>query len=413
MNWKSLLCGAGFAVGMLATGPAFSETISIDAILPVTGPTASTGALFKTGLEYSFSEINAAGGLHGNTIKLNILDDGGSAQGGTDRVRQAIAGGAHIILQGGGSAVAAAISADVHRWNVRNPDKPVLLVMLGAEAADLTGKDCHFYAFRTSTNAAMRVNAMMQGLSKANKLGTRVFAIGQAYSWGKEMQAAVQADAAKYHYQVVGTILHDVNKIQDFSPYVERIREAKPDVVVTGNWARDLLLLMKAASSANLKARFATVYIDEKGNLSAAGSAALGSFIATVFLPESAGAAGEAYRKAVFDKTGSYPTSVVNNTIIGMRLLANAVNAVPAKDMNNMTGVALALEKSKAKWILGEVSIRAADHQLRLPLAVGEVSKDAKIKLDGTDMGFIPITVLSAEQTEVPPDGSCKMQRPK
>lgn len=96
-----------------------------------------------------------------------------------------------------------------------------------------------------------------------------------------------------------------------------------------------------------------------------------------------------------------------------MRLLANAINAVPAKDMNNMTAVALALEKAKAKWILGEVSIRAEDHQLRLPLAVGEVSKEAKLKLDGTDMGFMPITVLSAKETEVPPDGSCKMQRPK
>ena len=78
-------------------------------------------------------------------------------------------------------------------------------------------------------------------------------------------------------------------------------------MVVTGNWARDLLLLMKAASSANLKARFATVYIDEQGNLSAAGNAALGSFIATVFLPESAGAAGEAYRKAVFEQDRRLP----------------------------------------------------------------------------------------------------------
>lgn len=295
-----------------------------------------------------------AGGLHGKTVTIKYLDDTGAAQGGTDRVRQAIADSARIILQGGGSAVAAAISADVKRWNQRNPDSPVLLVMLGAEAADLTGKDCHFYAFRTSTNAAMRVNALMQGMAKAGKPAKRVFAIDQDYSWGREMDTATKADADKFHYEVVGPILHDVNKIQDFSPYVERIREANPDTIVTGNWARDLLLLMKAASSGNLKAKFATVFLDEKGNLAAAGDAAQGSFLAATFLPESAGDAGAAYRQAVFDKTGAYPISAGNNAVIGIRLLANAINSVPEADMGNMTAVALAMEKAHAKWIFGE-----------------------------------------------------------
>lgn len=411
MNWKSLGCGAGILMA-LAMQPAVAKTLQINAILPMTGPTAGTGMLFKNGLEFAFSELNAAGGLHGNDLQLNILDDTGTGQGGTDRVRQAISGGAKIILQGGGSAVAAAISADVKRWNERNPDNPVLLIMLGAEAASLTRKDCHFYAFRTSTNAEMRVKALMKALSENKKLGGKVFAINQDYSWGREMDEAVKAGAGTYKYQVVGSVLHDVNKIQDFSPYVERIRESGAETVVTGNWARDLLLLMQSVSSANLKAKFATVYLDEKGNIASAGKAALGSYVATPFIAEAAGAPGEAYRQKFRDVTGADPVSASNNAVMGMRLLASAMKAVAEKDMNNPTAVAFALEKAKAPWVHGEVSMRAEDHQIRLPLVVGEVSTEAKFKLDDTDMGLKPVQTLSAAESEVPADGSCQMKRP-
>lgn len=412
MNIRSLLGGLGFAAAVTLATPAFSETIELNAILPMTGPTAGTGSLFKNGLDYVFHEVNQKGGFHGKDIKLNILDDGSTVQGGTDRVRQAISSGAHIILQGGGSAVAAAISADVKRWNQRNPDNPVLLIMLGAEAADLTGKDCHFYAFRTGTNAQMRVKALMKAMSDKHELGDKVFAIDQDYSWGHEMDAAIKANADVYHYKVVGSVLHDVNKIQDFSPYVERIRESGAQTVVTGNWARDLLLLMQAVSSANIKARFATVFLDEKGNLASAGKAALGSYIAASFIPGAGGEASEKYREDFRAVTGADPVSAGNNAVMAIRLLANAVNAVPEADMDNPTSVALALEKAKAPWVLGEVSMRAEDHQIRLPLAVGEVSTDAPIKADGTDMGWKPIEVLSADESEVAPDGSCKMKRP-
>ncbi len=410
MNWKTLLCGAAFIAASFTTAKA--ADMPIDVILPMTGPTAGTGELFKNGLDFVFNEVNGNGGFHGNKINLRILDDTGTAQGGTDRVRQAISAGAKIILQGGGSAVAAAISADVKRWNERNPDNPVLLIMLGAEAADLTRKDCHFYAFRTSTNADMRVKALMKALSDNGKLGTKVFAINQDYSWGREMDAAVKANAATYKYEVVGSVLHDVSKIQDFSPYVERIRQSGAETVVTGNWARDLLLLMQSVASANLKAKFATVFLDEKGNIAAAGKAAVGSYVASSFIPEAGGEAGAAYRNKFREITGADPVSAGNNAVMGVRLLAAAVNAVPAADMNNPTKVALALEKAKAPWVLGEVSIRAEDHQIRLPVAVGEVSPDAKIKADGTEYGLKPIAVLSAKESEVPLDGSCQMKRP-
>ena len=56
--------------------------------------------------------------------------------------------------------------------------------------------------------------------------------------------------------------------------------------------------------------------------------------------------------------------------------------------------------------------MRAADHQVLLPMVVSMVAKDAKYKADDTDMGFKPVKVFTAEEAAAPAQASCKMQRP-
>src|SRR5690606_17653026 len=107
------------------------------------------------------------------------------------------------------------------------------------------GDKCHFYHFRFTTTAPMRVNALVDAMKKADELGTRVYSINQNYSWGRDMEEATKAAAERGGYEVVESVLHEVNKIQDFSPFVAKIKDANPDTVITGNWSNDLLLLMK------------------------------------------------------------------------------------------------------------------------------------------------------------------------
>jgi len=70
--------------------------------------------------------------------------------------------------------------------------------------------------------------------------------MNQNYSWGADMDKAIKEYAATGGYTVVESTLHDVNKIQDFSPYVAKIKASGAETVLTGNWSNDLLLLMKA-----------------------------------------------------------------------------------------------------------------------------------------------------------------------
>ncbi len=78
----------------------------------------------------------------------------------------------------------------------------------------------------------------------------------------------------------------------------------------------------------------------------------------------------------------------------------------------NTSALAKALENAKVKSPLGEMSMRAADHQVLLPMVVSVVAKDARFKVDGTDMGFKPVKTFSAAEAATPAQASCSMQRP-
>src|SRR3546814_7869366 len=65
--------------------------------------------------------------------------------------------------------------------------------------------------------------------------------MNQNYSWGSDMQTSIQDFAKEGGYEVVESTLHDVNRIQDFSPYASKIKASGAQTVITGNWSNDLL----------------------------------------------------------------------------------------------------------------------------------------------------------------------------
>src|SRR5690606_19057108 len=250
----------------------------------------------------------------------------------------------HIVLQGASSAIAGQITEDVRKHNIRNPGKEVMFINLGAEALELTGDKCHFYHFRFTTTAPMRVNALVNAMKKAGELGKRVYAINQNYSWGRDMEEATKAAAKVGGYEVVETVLHEVNKIQDFSPFVAKIKAANPDTVITGNWSNDLLLLMKATGDAGLQVRFATAFLDQVGNIANAGRTALGHYVANPYNIEADNTGfPEAYKAA----TGHFPVYIEPQTVNAMKTLREALKTVDFKGGEiSVTEIAKALEKA-------------------------------------------------------------------
>lgn len=405
---------AGLPVlALLASTAADAAPVKIGLVETLSGPQASSGLAYRAGVRFSIDKLNAAGGWNGEPVQLVEYDNQGGPAGASDKLKAAIADGVQIVVQGASSAIGGQITEDVRKHNLRNPGKEIVYINVGAEALELTGEKCNFHHFRFAGNAQVRTKALVQAMKQANALGTRVYSINQNYSWGQDMEHAIVDNAAAGGYQVVDKTLHDVNKIQDFAPYVSKIAATGAETVITGNWSNDLLLLMKASKAAGLKARFGTVFLDQPGNITNAGETAIGHFVAHAFNAEASGADGERFVAEFTAKNGHAPVFVEPQTAFGLDMVAEALKRTkPEGGALNVNTFAKTLETTTLKSPAGEMRMRAADHQVLLPIVVSMVSKDARYKVDGTDMGFKPVKVFTADEAATPVQASCKMQRP-
>ena len=408
---KQALWTAASAAVLCAAAPALqAEPLKIGIIESLSGAQTSTGRLFAAGMKFGIDQINAEGGFNGEPIEVVEYDNAGGATEAADKFRQAAADGVHIVVQGASSAIAGQITEDVRKHNIRNPGNEMLFMNLGAEAMELTGEKCHFYHFRFTTTAPMRVNALTSAMGEAGDLGTRVMSMNQNYSWGQDMQAATASAADANGYEVVDEVLHDVNKIQDFAPFVARIKSAEPDTVITGNWSNDLLLLMKAAGDAGLEVRFATAFLDQPGNIANAGKTALGHYIANNY-DNSAGS--EAFAEGYKAAMGNYPRFVEPQAAFAAGHLGEALAGLDFEGGEiSVTEIALALESATYESPVGTISVRAEDHQTIRPVVVSKVVENATYPADDTDMGFQSVGVVPADQAIYPVQDSCEMKRP-
>ncbi|MBC5784657.1 branched-chain amino acid ABC transporter substrate-binding protein [Ramlibacter sp. USB13] len=410
---RSLRLATFAAAAVLACGGALADPVKIGLIETLSGPQAASGLMYRAAARYAIERMNAEGGWNGQPVQLLEYDNQGGPAGAADKMKAAIADGVHLVVQGASSAVGGQITEDVRKHNLRNPGKEIIYVNVGAEALELTGEKCHFHHFRFSGNAEVRTKVLVLAMKQANALGARVYAINQNYSWGQDMEKAIAESAQLGGYQVVEKTLHDVNKIQDFAPYVAKIGAARADTVITGNWSNDLLLLMKATKAAGLKARFGTVFLDQPGNIANGGELTLGHFIAHTFNAEAGGAEGERFVADYKAKAGHAPVFIEPQTVLGLAMVADALKRVkPEGGKLNVNALARAIETAKVQTPVGEMSMRAADHQALLPMVVSTVTKDARYKVDDTDMGFKPVKVFTAAEASTPAQASCKMQRP-
>jgi len=411
MTIKRLALVALATLGM--AGAASAEPLKVALIETLSGPAALTGKLVQTAVKFSLARM-AEDKVWPDGIQLLEYDNQSGPSEAADKLKSAINDGAHIVIQGASSAIAGQITGDVQKHNLRNPGREVLFINVGGQAMELTGTRCHFYHFRWTTYAEGRMRAMYSAAKETGALGNKVYIIGQNYSWGHDVQRLTREYAKDYGYMVVGDVLHDVNKIQDFAPYVAKIKDAAPSSVVTGNWGNDLLLMLKAAADSGMKTPFLTMALDQPGNIAAAGDTAAGHYTVQHYFPDANGDKSAAFGELYKSKTGDYPYYVQGDAVNGVLALGESLKALKAKAGTkvNVKSIALAMEKVTLDSAMGPVTMRMEDHQALTPTAVAIVSKDAKYKFDKTDKGFKTVKVLSGKAATGPVQASCKMERP-
>jgi branched-chain amino acid transport system substrate-binding protein len=399
-------------IASLATGATGADTIKIAYIDPLSGPFAATGENGLQQFKFAADHLNRAGGVLGQKFEVIGYDNKVSPQEALIQLKKVIGDGISFVFQGNSSGVAHAISDAVLKHNERNPSARVLYLNYSAVDPALTNEKCHYWHFRFDAHADMKMAALTDVIKTNTKI-KKMYIIGQDYSFGKAVaEAAVTMLKEKRpDIQIVGNELHPIGKVQDFSPYVQKIIASGADAVITGNWGADMVNLAKAANDGGLKVPFYTYYAASDGVTAAIGAAG----VDRIRLVHDAHPGNPNAPKGLADYIKEYkklyPKNDINQVRIqtGMNMLAAAIKRAGTL---NVDKVAAALEGMEWTNSSGDrVVMRREDHQLLMPIYISvHTNKNITFDFDNSGFGLLLENKIDMDKATQPT--TCKMQRP-
>ncbi len=403
------LAGAARAQGKKGAPP---QVLRIAFIDPLSGPFAAVGQNQLRHFQY-VAEIANQRQLAGANVRFEIVpfDNKNSPQETLTLLRSVIDQGIRYVTQGNGSHVGMPLSEAVTRHNERNPAQSIVYLNYAAVDPDLTNSRCSFWHFRFDANNDMKMEALTTYMKDRKEI-RNVYLINQNYSHGQQVARAAREmlERKRPDVKIVGEDLHPLGQVRDFSPYIAKMRAAGADTVITGNWGADLALLIRAARDAGLTANFYTYYAGVIGTPTAMAAAGAERVrMVAYWHPNIDKYPGEDLYLGFKKRFGEEFYTLASYTAITM--LAEAIrrnqgNADPLRVAHTMSGM-------RMTSLMGEIEMRATDHQLQQPLFVATWTKvGGPVRHDIEKSGHSWRTEMAVPTYVGVQPTSCQMQRP-
>jgi branched-chain amino acid transport system substrate-binding protein len=300
-------------------------------------------------------EINKAGGVMGRPIEIISEDSVNPATAATKAQRMLDQDGA-IVLMGEISSASAVTIMQVAERNKR------LFMQIGARSDALRGKNCNKYTFHVDIPNTVMVNAVGKALQRDNMVnGKKFYTLTADYIFGHDLLKAAKAFFAANQATLLGDELIATD-VTDFSPYLLKVRQAKPDVVCCNLAGNQVTNLIKQY------AEFGLPYPIVGFNLNtadawAAGEGNLSGTWPTVWHHDLDVPASKEFVAAFIKKHGKPPENHAWIEYISFKVMAQAMNDTKSTDTDKLIayfekGAEFDILKARKGWF------RAWDHQL-------------------------------------------------
>ncbi len=232
---------AATALGVLGF-PAISrgqaDAVRFGHLTPRTGFLGPLGEYAVMGVNLAVEEINAAGGVTGRKVEL-IAEDSVNPQTASTKAERLIERDKVACLIGEISSASGLAIAQVAQRN------RTLYFNTGCNSDELRGKSCNRYMFHTEAANSMYVYAAGQALLRDGLVkGKKWYSLTADYAFGHDLLRV----AKRFMQANGGTFAADelvATDATDFSPYLLKIRNAKPDLVVSNLAGAQITNFMK------------------------------------------------------------------------------------------------------------------------------------------------------------------------
>lgn len=375
------------AAASLAGGASAQETgpVKIGLIYSKQGPGASIGQFLQRGSELAAEQAGMK--VLGRPVELIWLDENGP-EGSQQNMQRLIDENKVVAVVGGNYSNSA-----LAMMSVANRAK-IPLILPGAAAREITGKDCSRYTFRTQATVPVQINGLMPYVQQ---VGKKVYFITPSYAFGQDIVKSARAGLPAIGATEIGSDEVPINTA-DYSSFILKIRQAKPDVVIGGLVGGDLSNFLKQWNEMGMKdkAPYAAVAVTDTDFWDVGPQASTGIFIKPWYYANPKNTAAEKKMIADFQKKYNQPPSDKSwSGWIAMRALLESIEAAKSTKPQD---IVTSLEKWKNTEGDFPFYFREWDHQLVRPAVIVKVKTNITDKWDFMD--FLKYTSDSPESTE-------------
>jgi ABC-type branched-subunit amino acid transport system substrate-binding protein len=213
-------------MGFPAIVRAQSDKIIIGHLTPRTGFLGPMGEYAVMSINLAVEEQNKAGGLLGRQLTL-LSEDSVNPPTASSKAQRLLERDGAALLIGEISSASALGIAQVAQRNKK------LFMNTGCNSDELRGKSCNKFMFHIEAANSTYVKACGQQLLQNGLIkGKKLYALTADYAFGHDLLRTAKAFVGANG----GTIANDElvpTDATDFSPYLLKIRQAKPDLVIS------------------------------------------------------------------------------------------------------------------------------------------------------------------------------------
>src|SRR6201994_3253922 len=225
------------ALGFPSIVHAQDDKIKIGHLTPLTGFLGALGTYAQLGIRLAQEEINASGGVMGRQIEVTSEDSVNPATASTKAQRMLEQDGVAVLM----GEINSASALTIMQVAARNKK---LFMQIGARSDALRGKNCNKYTFHVDIPSTVMVNAVGKALVRDNMMKDKKFyTLTADYIFGHDLARAAKSFFDANGGKLIGDELVATD-VTDFSPYLLKIRQSKPDVVcsnLAGNQVTNLI----------------------------------------------------------------------------------------------------------------------------------------------------------------------------
>jgi len=210
-----------------------------------------------------------------------------------------------------------------------------LFMQIGARSDVLRGADCNRYTFHVDIPVTVMVNAEGQGLLRDGMVkGKRIYSLTSDYLFGHDLAKAAKNFVNANGGSVIGDDLVATD-LTDFSPYLLKIRQAKPDLVATNLGGNQVTNFVKQYAEFGLPYPVAGFNLNT-ADAWAAGEGNLGGIWPTVWHHEVDTPGSKAFVAAFRKKHGQPPENHAWIEYVSLHVMARAMNETKSTDTEKL-----------------------------------------------------------------------------